>query len=164
MFRKKLLSVVVVLIAMFCVSQNVLANSWHTWTQSVRNQAIVNKTYPDNNQYVAKSCKEWVRDIVYKASSGLVTIPPTSNNLYTWIPDNNVVGRSALIQYAQPGEIVQMLLSSGIEHTAIVLAVSPTGITFIESNWGSDEVVHTRFVTFAKFKKQVRSYSIYYIL
>jgi hypothetical protein len=145
-------------------SNSAVANDWHTWTQAVRNQAIVNRTYQDNNKYVGLNCKQWVRKVVYDASKGAVSIPSTASNLYTWVSNNNVAGRSGLIQYARPGEIVQMLLSSGIEHTAIVLAVAPTGVTFIESNWDNDEVVHTRFVTFSKFKQQVRSFSIYTIL
>lgn len=145
-------------------SINAFAGDWHALTQAVRNQAIVNKTYQDDNKDVGLNCKEWVRKVVYDASKGLVSIPSTASNLYTWLPDNNVSGRSGLIQYARPGEIVQMLLSSGIEHTAIVLAVAPTGVTFIESNWNNDETVHTRFVTFTKFKSQVRSFSIYNIL
>jgi hypothetical protein len=164
MEKRSFTVVFVVLISMFLVSTESVAGGWHSWSQYIRNQAIIDQTYQYNNTYVGLNCKLWVRKVVKDASGGLVTIPSTSSNLYTWIPDNNVVGRSGLLQYAQPGEIVQMLLKSGIEHTAIVLAVAPTGVTFIESNWNGDEVVHTRFVTFTKFKEQVRSFSIYYIL
>ncbi len=139
------------------------AGDWHTWSQATRNQAIVDETFEDNDEYVGLSCKEWVRDVVLRASSRVVTIPPTASNLYTWKRSSDVVGRSGLIEYAQPGEIVQMYLNSAIEHTAIVLAVSTTGVTFIESNWNSDKVVHTRFVSFSKFRKQVKNYSIYYV-
>lgn len=163
--RKNFFAIVfVILVSMLFVAESIAATTWHTLSQSTRNQAIINQTYQYDNTYVGLNCKLWARKIVYDASGKLVTIPSTSSNLYTWKPDNNVVGRSGLIQYAQPGEIVQMLLKSGIEHTAIVLAVSPTGITFIESNWNGDEIVHTRFVTFTKFKQQVSSFSIYYIL
>ena len=94
----------------------------------------------------------------------MVTIPPTAPALYYWYSSSNVVGRSGPINGAQPGEIVQMKLASGIEHTAIVLAVGPSGITFIESNWHLDDYVHTRYVTFQTFYNQVAAYSIYYIL
>lgn len=140
---------------------------WHEWSQIERNQAIVDRASQDNNSYVGQNCKEWARTVVYSASGGAVTIPSTHPDLYYWYPDNNVVGRSGLIQYAQPGEIIQMKLKSGIEHTAIVLAVSPSGITFIESNWYSQNwpnYVFTRYVTFTDFYNQVSAYSIYYIL
>lgn len=154
--------VILFFIVSFSVSANAYA-SWHSWSQAVRNQAIVDETYQDNNTYVGESCKEWARTVVYNASSGSVTIPSTASALYYWNTNSNVVGRSGLVQYAQPGEIVQMKLNSGIEHTAIVLAVSPSGVTFIESNWGGDEYVHTRYVTFTNFYNQVNKFTIYYI-
>lgn len=143
---------------------------WHDWTQQQRNQAIVNRAYDDNNAWVGESCKEWVRTVVYDASSGAVTIPSTHPDLYYWYSHAYVVGRSGLIQYAQPGEIVQMKLTSGYPHTAIVVSVSAYGVTFIESNWDAtpedetDAYVHTRYVTFADFYNQVDNYSIMYIL
>ena len=94
---------IVVLISMFFFVTNAVAGGWHTWPQYVRNQAIIDETHEYNNTYVGLNCKLWVRKVVKDASGGLVTIPSTSSNLYTWNPDSNVVGRSGLLQYAQPG-------------------------------------------------------------
>lgn len=155
-------------VSLFCMATPASAG-WHEWSQVSRNQAIVDRTYQNNTHYVGQNCKEWARTVVYSASGGLVTIPTTqpSPNNYLWYSDPNVVGRSGLIQYAQPGEIVQMRLKSGLEHTAIVLSVSGTGVTFIESNWYSTaypNYVFTRYVSFTDFYNQVSAYSIYYIL
>ena len=160
--RYSLLPILMFLISFFTTADAMAG--WHSWSQSTRNQAIVDETYQYNNTYVGESCKEWARTVLYGASNGAVTIPSTAAALYYWYSSSNVVGRSGLIEYAQPGEVVQMKLNSGIEHTAIVLAVSPSGVTFIESNWGGDEYVHVRYVTFTNFYNQVDQFTIYYIL
>lgn len=164
--RSLLVANFAMVVSLFCITSNAVAG-WHDWSQITRNQAIVDRTYQDNTHYVGKNCKEWARTVVYAASGGAVTIPSTQPNLYQWYADNNVVGRSGLIQYVQPGEIIQMKLASGTEHTAIVLAVSGLGVTFIESNWYSQtypNYVFTKYVSFTDFYNQVNSYSIYYIL
>lgn len=165
-----LIMVIAVLITALITGATKAMAGWHDWTQQQRNQAIVDRAYEDNNDWVGVSCKEWVRTVVYDASIGTITIPATHPDLYYWYPHTYVVGRSALIQYAQPGEIVQMKLNSGYPHTAIVVSVSAYGITFIESNWDntpenySDAYVHTRYVTFTDFYNQVENYTIMYIL
>ena len=165
--RSLLVAVFTMTMSLFGLMSGAVAG-WHDWSQSTRNQAIVDRTYQDNTHNVGQNCKEWARTVVYSASGGAVTIPSTQPNLYQWYSDSNVVGRSGLIQYALPGEIVQMKLASGTEHTAIVLAVSSgQGVTFIESNWYNQSYpnyVFTRYVSFADFYNQVNSYTIYYIL
>lgn len=145
--------------------------SWHNKTQAQRNQAIRARAYQQNNQLVGLSCKNWVKAVVLAASTD-ITLPPTcpSPNDYYWQAHQYVVGRSGLIQYAQPGEIVQMRLSGGGPHTAIVYAISASSVTFIESNWdntpndNSDAYARMRTVSFTTFYNQVSQYTIMYIL
>lgn len=145
--------------------------SWHNKTQTQRNQAIRTRAFQNNNQLVGLSCKNWVKAVVLAASTD-ITLPPTCPvpNDYYWQPHQYVVGRSGLIEYAQPGEIVQMRLSNGGPHTAIVYARSASAVTFIESNWDltpeidSDARVAVRTVPFTTFYNQVSQYTIMYIL
>lgn len=139
---------------------------WHEWSQSIRNQAIVNRAAQDDGDYVGENCKEWARTVVKGASGNLADIPSTHPDLYYWYSDSNVVGRSGLIEYAQPGEIVQMKLKSDIEHTAIVVGTSPWGVTFVESNWCTPEclTVDMRYVSYTDFyDDEVDSFTIYYV-
>lgn len=149
---------------------------WHTMTQSQRNAAIVNRANQYLNQWVGLSCKEWVRKVVYEASGNHVTVPPTSPapNDYMWQsdPSGQVVGMSMPIENVSVGHIIQMRLSSGWPHTAIVTAKTSTSVTFIESNWdstpgdNSDAYVRTRTLTFSQFYSKLQSsgsFSVYFI-
>ncbi|MEY3784474.1 MAG: hypothetical protein RLZZ230_796 [Candidatus Parcubacteria bacterium] len=149
---------------------------WHDLTQSERNQAIVDETYADLNKNVGVSCKEWVRNIVYRATESHIIIPPNRSSPYDykWANDSTgqVVAMSMPIKDVSPGHIIQMKLSSGWPHTAIVLAKSSTQVTFIESNWdstpdiNSDAVVKIRTVTFSKFYSNLKSpgsYTVYFV-
>lgn len=123
---------------------------------------------------VGQSCKEWVRTVVYKASGNHYYIKPTSSSLYTWEndPTGQAVGISVPISNVVPGQIIQMLLKSGWEHTAIVYKKTSTTVTLIESNYDStpanvtDAKVKTRTMTFSEFYSGLKSsntYSIYFI-
>ncbi|MHB1118111.1 MAG: hypothetical protein ACYCZ7_01090 [Minisyncoccota bacterium] len=143
---------------------------WHSWSQSTRDRAILDRAQEDNAYYVGQTSKEWVKTVVSSASGGAVAIPLTNPSLlYQWQPDSNTIGRSGAIEHVQPGEIVQMKLASGVEHTAIVAEVLPHSVTFIESNanmphdQSSPSSVFTRRVSFDEFCHEVNSYTIYSI-
>lgn len=147
---------------------------WHDLTQSARNKTIVNTALQDLNVNVQKSCKEWVRSVVYEATGNHFSIPPTSSTLYMWQddPTGQAVGMSIPIKNVVPGQIIQMLLKSGWEHTAIVYKKTSTSVTLIESNFDStpsndyDAVVKTRTLTFSQFYESLKNpgnYSVYFI-
>lgn len=147
---------------------------WHDLTQSARNKIIVNTAAEDLNINVQKSCKEWVRSVIYEATGGHFSIPPTSSALYTWQddPTGQAVGMSIPIKNVVPGQIIQMLLKSGWEHTAIVYKKTSTTVTLIESNFDStpsnnyDAVVRTRTLSFSQFYATLKNsgaYSVYFI-
>lgn len=150
--------------------ENVLkSGDWHTLTQTQRNQAIIARAYQDNGNYVGLNCKMWASAVVSSASSNCTTLPTTaaSPNDWYWNAGQYVSGRSGLMEYAVAGEIVQMKLTSGGPHTAIVYSVISTQLTFIESNWCSPatcNIVNLRTITFATFYGQVSNYTIYKIL
>jgi len=138
---------------------------WHDLSQSARNQAIVDETaYWDDGDW-GDQCKVWVQTIVNDAS-GISGLIPTNNGTCYWNYGSYVVGRSAYIHTALPGEIIQMTLNGGGPHTAIVIANGPSSITFRESNWcsGNCELVGTRTVSHSTFYSQVSCYTIYYVL
>lgn len=150
-------------------------NTWHSMAQWQRNQAIVNRAYQYLNINVGIQCKEWVRKVVKEASVNHVTIPATSPAPNDWYwqsdyPYNNVVGMSTLAEYMQVGWIIQMRLSTGIAHTAIVVGNNGYGITLIDSNWFSTSApntVKTHFLTYTEFYSKLAfssSFSVYYIL
>ena len=140
---------------------------WHEYPQWQRNQMIVDRTYQDLNQYVGQSCKVWVQTVVGSVSGGLVYPPQNATYPCSWRTDQAgspyCVDDGDSIQNASPGEIVQMILTNGKEHTAIVLGISSGGITFVESNWEDDEYVHVREETINEFNSHVSCYSIYHI-
>jgi len=141
--------------------------AWHNLTQAQRNQAILTRAYQNNGQYVNMNCKQWASRVVLDASASCVTLPLTNINDWYWEASPNVSGRSGLLQYAVPGEIVQMkVISSNGPHTAIVYSITSTQVTFIESNWCKPpcNIVNLRTLTFTTFYGQVSNYTIYKIL
>lgn len=138
---------------------------WHDLSQAARNQAIVDYTANWANGAWGGQCKVWVQSVV-NGASGISGLIPTNNGTCSWNYGQYVVGRSGTIQSVVPGEIIQMTLTAGTPHTAIVIAKGPSGVTFRESNWcaGNCELVGTRYVTFATFNSQVSCFSIYYVL
>mgnify|MGYP001591753260 CR=1 FL=1 len=163
-------SIVLMLVSLVVVSTNSYANGtnwWHNLSQSQRNSAILTRALQDNNTYVGLNCKNWARKVVQDASSGHVIIPATAPDVngWYWASDSygHSVGRSGMIEYAQPGEIVQMNWGVGNPHTAIVYSINSSGVYFIESNW-QDKAgegpnhVDIRFVSFSNFYSHVGSY------
>lgn len=143
------------------------SSTWHSLTQVQRNQAILVRAYQDNGVWVKKNCKEWASAVVASASGGATTLPLTDPSDWYWAASSYVEGRSALLQVAQPGELVQMKLVSGGPHTAIVYSITSSQVTFIESNWCKPATcltVNLRTITFATFYSQVSNYTLYKIL
>lgn len=160
--------------------------SWHALEQSERNQKILQEALDDYGDLVGRSCKKWVYDVVYSASNGDVTIPLNNESGDAWqinpFAGGDVIlshqNRSPALLNTIPGAIVQMQWKAGLFsddskyniHTAIVLAVLPDGVIFIESNYDntpkdeSDAVVSIRFVSEEEFIEKVQSFSVYYIL
>lgn len=163
MLRKSFVSFVVLLaISMFGIN-NVWAG-WHEWSQGTRNQAILNEAYKDLGKNFSSfnpplNCKLWVQQRVIKnASGGLVTLPATVDPPgWYWSPHQYVRSRCGRIEDAQPGEIVQMYTIYGYPHTAIIVAKSQSGITFIECNWclPACYIVSKRDVSYLTFYQQV---------
>lgn len=143
-------------------------SDWHNRSQNERNQAIILRAYQDNGNYVAQNCKQWANTVVLSASESCMSLPTTAAppNDWYWNANQFVEGRSGLIEYAKPGEIVQMKLTSGGPHTAIIYNLTSTHVTFIESNWCTPpcNIVNTRTLTFSTFYGQVSNYTIYRIL
>lgn len=140
---------------------------WEGLTQDQRNFYIVNRAWQDNGTYVGKECKPWVTYVVKSASShvDLPSTNPAPNDWY-WADDYHyhAVGMSGGIESTQPGYIVQMHLTNGKPHTAIVISKDSAGVGFMESNWPYGTLtVNYRYVTFSVFKSQVTAYSVYYI-
>jgi hypothetical protein len=136
---------------------------WHDWTQTERNQAIVDETANWDDGDYGGSCKVWAQTVVYNAS-GSWLIPLNSSNACYWQDGSYVVGRSGYIENAVPGEIIQMDLGGNSPHTAIVIANGPYGVTFRESNWNLDNKVGTRYISHSSFYNQVSCFTIYYVL
>lgn len=99
------------------------------------NQRILDRAYRDINRDVGVQCKPWVRNVVRDAVG--VYIPPTANGSIGWYwnysPD--VVSWCGRVEYASPGQILQMWLGAWKPHTAIIVGMSPSGMYWIDSNW-----------------------------
>lgn len=159
--------------------------SWHALKQSERNEKIIKVALADYRENVGESCKEWIRDVVEKASNGDVIIPENNNNADGWVIDpldeENIIlshqHSSPALLNTVPGAIVQIHWKTGLYsknpkynvHTAIVLYVLPEGVVFIESNFdntpadNSDAIVDMRFQSELDFGEKVQAYSVYYI-
>jgi hypothetical protein len=149
--------------------------AWHYWTQSQRNQAIVNTAFNDLNKNVGVQCKPWVQNVVWAASGHQVWLPPTANGSLGWYWEFNaqyssyVVGRSGGIRGVKVGEIIQMdWLRPRADHlnphTAIVIGTYYDGMEWIDSNWNNDTKVIRHYMSFSTFESKVYLYSIYYVL
>ena len=147
------------------------AAGWHSSSQAYRNSLILNWAWNDYGQTFAPNCKEWVRRVVKNASGGIVNIPSTNSDNCTWAWSQDVWGynMSRAIQYAQPGEIVQMRLRyDPWLHTAIVSSMMSDRVGFIECNVvpknggkvGYRELLFSDFYSGAN----ITCYSIYTIL
>lgn len=142
------------------------ASWWHGLSQIQRNGLIRSRAYQNNGQYTGQTCKEWVRTVVYSASGSVVWVPSNQPypNEWKWYSGAGVGVRWTSIQNVRPGEIVQMVLSNGTPHTAIVWSVDACGVTFIDCNWYNDKRVYIHWMSFYDFQTIFGTrYSVYYI-
>ena len=165
---KVLLAAVAIALLLALSSVNVFADGnvvWEGWSQAERNRRILDYAVSDLGKNVTLSCKRWVQEtVVFLASQKHVWLPLNSSPDYTWEydPHQHAISMSMPIESAQPGNVVQMhITSTNLPHTAIVYAVSSSGLTFIESNWNWDTTVRLRTITFSNFKAQVTGYTVY---
>ncbi len=122
--------------------------SWHNISQVQRNAKILAQANNDVKYQNANgnNCKDYVKGVVKKASGGLVALPATSDNNYSWKPDSNVAqvyasGPVCMIRWVsglQPGQIIQMLQANGVPHTAIVYSEDSGGnLWVVDSNYST---------------------------
>ena len=163
---------------------SLLSVDWHALEQYQRSEKILLVALDDYGDNVGKSCKEWVRDVIRRATDGHVKIPPNTLEGDGWDPDpvyDHVVRYRYNVETAllgtTPGDIVQMQWKAGVGstdpkfnmHTAIVLFVFQHGVIFIESNYDdtptdeSDAFVGIRFVSEKEFQEKVEAFSVYTI-
>ena len=156
-----------------------LSTSWHALSQSQRNQKILDRAYKDLGKNLgdpAGQCKTWVQAVVYGASGGKVYPPKTDmKHKDRWIddPENTdseyCIGRCGPITSARPGEIVQVRWKENYVdpplnlHTFIVVSVSASTITVIDSNRKNKTTVRDEPLNIDEFKANADSFSIYYI-
>lgn len=147
-------------------------NSWHSMTQTQKNNALINRAYQDVNT-TGGQCKVWIQNMVYATSGSHVWLPvnnPSPNDWY-WVydPNGHAIGMSTMLEWITPGYIIQMRLDGGIPHTAIVVSKDSAGLTLVDSNWftqSAPNVVKIHYITYtALYEKleQPYSFSVYRI-
>lgn len=138
--HRAIVAMIALALTLGAVFLQVAEAGWHSSSQSYRNSLILNWAWNDyGKKFPNMECKEWVRTVVLNASGGTMSIPSTNNaDNCTWVWSQDVYGyyMSRAIQYAQPGEIVQMRLrNSPYLHTTIVSSVMADRVGFIDENW-----------------------------
>lgn len=168
------IKIALTLFALLFIASAVLASAasvWHGYSQSTRNNRIINRGDNDIGDDVGMQCKEWVREVVKDASNNVVTLPSTKSNGYQWNSSSNVeaIPQPSPATMAGPGCIIQMKWTnqngSSNPHTAIVLSRNSSGMTWLDCNWHGDEVVRTHFVSYSAFYAAVDGYkyTLYYV-
>ncbi|HLP43815.1 MAG TPA: hypothetical protein VK145_00880 [Candidatus Nanoarchaeia archaeon] len=136
---------------------------WHGLTQGQRNDEILSVALDQNGDHTGLQCKHWVQEVVDEASRGEV-YPPTNQNDYTWRSSSNVrvMQKPFPIQWAQPGQIIQMRWKnrngSTYPHTAILKSKTSTKMYWVDCNWHGDETVDVHSVTYSDFNRAVGNY------
>jgi len=148
-------------------SEQFAATTWFgNLTQSQRNSYILNRAWQDNGNYVGLNCKEWARQVVKDASSQQADLPSTCSYPNNWAWCGTFVD-VASIWYMQAGYIVQMQLSDGGPHTAIVASVNygTNQLQLIESNWSPPYGlrVSNRWLTIDGFNASYPNHSFYVV-
>lgn len=145
---------------------------WSLMTQWQKNTALVSYATSYSNGTYGGQCKVWANTVVRTVSGKSLPATAAAPYDYQWLASSSVVQRYVKPSQFQPGDIIQMkLLSNGIPHTAIVVAVYPAApgyIAWIDSNWygylGSSyvEKVYQHTISFATFTQKVGTqYSVY---
>lgn len=135
---------------------------WRSLSQDSRNANIYYRATWDLGRRDQSNCKEWVRSVVYAASSTVVNIPATRPTATGWyFASSPYMARVDNIRAARSGWIVQMNWNS-LVHTMIVAETRSNGIWVIEANWIRGTVAY-RWIDYGTFDANVRRYSCYYV-
>ena len=138
--------------------------SWRDLSRRRRNDLIVSRAIRDVGLRGGQ-CKTWIRTVVTDVSDGAVHLPSNDPVQYhLWQQSDAVSVIAERIDRADPGNIVQMwLVGDGYSgpHTSIVARTTRDSVTFVDSNFGWDEVVRIRRVSYFSFHNAVRLFTIY---
>ncbi len=143
------------------------ATKWRNLSQYERDQAIANMalSYPTGYLFTKNGgeCKEWVREVVLRASGGAVSIPANATSS-TWAYSPYVA--SYRPQYPTRGDIIQMQWSTTL-HTMIVLSSDSNGLNVIDCNWYNRDYysrVYRHTIKWADFRANAKAYTVYGLL
>ena len=151
-------------------SRESLDTWWSSLSQVQRNQAIITRGLQQIGQVTGQQCKEWARTVVLGASQGNVVLPPTRANGWQWYSNSHVrlVAQNVCPANLLPGHIVQLRQGNGLPHTAMVYAISQTGMTWLDANWVNYNnpvgTVALHVVTWTQFYQMTNRYSFYEII
>lgn len=169
MKKRTMCTMFVALLGFFAMAEKASAQSsswWHYLSQYERDRAICQMalSYPNGYYFTNNGgeCKEWVREVVYRASRGAVTIPANATSS-TWVWSPNVA--QYWPQYPSRGDIIQMQWSTTL-HTMIVLSSDNYGINVIDCNWYNRtnySQVFRHTISWTSFRANATAYSVYYI-
>lgn len=146
---------------------------WRSLSQENRNTNIYYMAARDLGLTNQPNCKEWVRSVVYRASSTVVTIPQTLPDASGWyFSSSPYLARVDNIRSVRSGWLVQLNWKTTynysigrwnyIPHTMIIAEVYSSGIWVIEANWTPGTVAY-RWIDFPTFDSKVLRYSCYYV-
>lgn len=152
---------------------------WHQiLTQTQRNEIILNFAKLDLNLPSVVdvpnrcNCKEWARRVVQGASKGVIDLPQTSTDLWSWKTAPYIYAYSSnnidVIEKAKPGQLIQMHVyksdgSFSTEHTAIVYGQdsSKKGIHLVDANWKTCKITK-HYMTYVDFYSNTkRKFTLY---
>jgi hypothetical protein len=121
------------------------------------------------------NCKLFVDTVVGRASNGIVVIPTTATNQYSWNSGSSYVVNRNITDITKVGsmDIIQMYLYVSVNgvmtytpHTTINVSSDGTQMTWIDANWTAGKVT-SHIVTFAQFKTWVSyaktGFTVYHI-
>lgn len=151
-----------------------------SWLDEIQfNQKILNEADIQAKANVwGGECKVWVQNIVKKATGR--TIPTTYTDLGTYYQtqwnygsDVRVVWQACYICLTRfpnllPGQIIQLRWREGSPyyggpHTAIIKAVSPTGMEWYDSNWKLDHIVRSHPVSLNLWNQNIVAWTVYQV-
>lgn len=140
---------------------------WSNLTQAQRNSAIASRAAQDvgRTPSPARNCKTWAQqNVVPQASGGYALLPSTLSSNWQWGSNSNirlVCANMCPPAGAQRGHWVQMRLSSGGPHTAMVESWNSSGITLVHCNWNLDGRVTRDTWTWSQWYSRVSQFSVY---
>jgi hypothetical protein len=147
-----------------------ICKAWWAMSLAEKRQAILATAQSyGNGQYVGKECKEWVREVVSRASGGSVVIPANQND-WSWYPSPNVGTYSYCVAYPSAGDIIQMRWRTDpwttTPHTMIIYATDGGGMYVIDANWyckSAPQCVYRHYISYADFRAKALAYNVYFI-